>query len=85
MESSLEADALEEMIGEAVDVRKKLRAGSLRVHAKEVFVVNGLLRCLGPVKNPTFGLRRNFEENREEGRSSAGQGGSWIRYRHHCH
>ena len=59
---------MEEMLGEAVTIeRKKLRAGSQRVHAEES-IVNGLLRCMGPVKISTFGLRKNFEDNSEEGR-----------------
>ena len=74
-ESLSEADAVEEIPGEAVVIeRKNLCAGSQRVHAEDVFAVSGLLQCLGPMNNPTFKLRRNSEENLEEGRSSAGRG-----------
>ena len=73
---------MEELFGEAVVVKRRiLRAGSQRVHAEEVFIVDGLLRCLGPMKISTFGLRINFKDNPEEGRSSERQDRCWIRCR----
>ena len=44
----------------------------LRVHAEEVAIVDGLLRCLGLVESLSSDLEEISEENPQEGRSSAG-------------
>ena len=50
----------------------------LRVHAEEVAVVDGLLGCVGPVRSRCSDLEEISKELAKEGRSSVGQGWSWI-------